>query len=180
MKSASKMYAAALLSIGREDNTAEKLFNDILETDRLITDNPDLHELLISPAFSAEEKKGVISRLFSGRIEPMLYNTICLLTEKRRMSLFHEIAGEFKNDYYNAYGIAEADVTTAAPMKPEAAERLRIKLEKLYGRKIVLREHLDPNVLGGVRVVCEGKMLDGTLRTRLEGMRDMIKDNISI
>ena len=44
MKSASKMYAAALLSIGREDNTAEKLFNDILETDRLITDNPDLHE----------------------------------------------------------------------------------------------------------------------------------------
>ncbi|MBR4223612.1 MAG: F0F1 ATP synthase subunit delta, partial [Oscillospiraceae bacterium] len=72
------------------------------------------------------------------------------------------------------------DVTTAVPLKADAAEKLRIKLEKLYGKKIVINEHTDPQVLGGVRVVCEGKMLDGTLKTRLEGLRETITDNIDI
>ena len=180
MQAASKMYASALMSIGREDGSAPRLYEEILELDRLMRENPELDELLISPAFSSEEKRGVISSLFSGKIDPMLYNTVCLLTEKRRMSLFHEIASDFRASYYEAYGIAEADVTTAVPMNAELREKLKVKLERYFGKKMILNEHIDPHVLGGVRVVCGGEMLDGTLRSRLDSMKDMITDNMTI
>ena len=58
-------------------------------------------------------------------------------------------------------------------------KEFRAKLEKIYKKKIILNEHTDPSVIGGVKVVCCGNMLDGTVRTRLHGMKDQIKENIS-
>ena len=180
MQSASKMYAAALLEIGREDGIARRIFDDLRDVGSIIQNSGDLRDLLVSPAFSAEEKIGVVNSLFSGKVDPVVFNTLCLLTEKRRMGIFLQIVRDYKNIYYDMCGIAEADVTTASPLKEETKDKLRAKLEKIYKKKIILNEHTDPAVIGGVKVVCCGNMLDGTVRTRLHGMKDQIKENISI
>ena len=180
MQSASKMYAAALLEIGTEDGTSRQIFDDLKTVGGVIDGCGELEDLLVSPAFSAEEKTGVIESLFSGKISPTVYNTLCVLTEKRRMAIFSQIVKDYKDAYYDKCGIAEADVTTVAPMKAETRDRLKAKLEKLYNKKIIINAHTDPSVIGGVRVVCCGNMLDGTVRTRLHGMKDKIKENISI
>ena len=180
MQSASKMYAAALLEIGTEDGSSRRIFDDLKEIGSLIADCSELSDFLVSPAFSADEKIGVIDSLFSGKVSPTVYNTLCVLTEKRRMALFSQIVKDYKEAYYEQCGIAEADVTTASPMKAETRDRLKAKLETIYKKKILINEHIDPSVIGGVKVVCCGNMLDGTLRTRLHGMKDKIKENISI
>ncbi|MBQ8979302.1 MAG: F0F1 ATP synthase subunit delta, partial [Oscillospiraceae bacterium] len=51
---------------------------------------------------------------------------------------------------------------------------------RYFGKKMILNEHIDPRVLGGVKLVCGGEMLDGTLRSRLDSMKDMITDNMTI
>ena len=180
MQSASKMYAAALLEIGSEDGIARQIFDDLNGVGSVIEGSSDLRDLLVSPAFSAEEKLGVVNSLFSGKVDTTVFNTLCVLTEKRRMGIFLQIVKDYKNAYYDMCGIAEADVTTASLLKAETKDKLRAKLEKVYNKKIILNEHIDPSVIGGVKVVCCGNMLDGTVRTRLHGMKDQIKENISI
>jgi F-type H+-transporting ATPase subunit delta len=72
-------------------------------------------------------------------------------------------------------GEAVARVTSAVALKPEEAEALRTKLEKRFGRKMTLDCQVDPSLLGGIRVETEGRVLDGTLRARLQEIKEVME-----
>ena len=80
---------------------------------------------------------------------------------------------------YNAdRGIAQAEVTSAVPLSGQQLERLRAKLEEISGKKIQLQPKVDPSVLGGLRVSLEGKLLDGTVKGRLDDLRRKVSETV--
>lgn len=178
--SVENVYSRALLEIAAEDGSMKELDSELDALSEIFSANPELTDVLCAPTVTDEEKLSLIKSVFEGRVSATAFNFLCVLAEKNRCRYLRGIAQEFRNGYYEAAGIAEVTVTTVSPIKEDARERLVAKLEKKYGKTVILREKTDPSILGGMIVACGGSMMDGSVKTRLENMHKQIKDMISV
>jgi F-type H+-transporting ATPase subunit delta len=85
-----------------------------------------------------------------------------------------EMIREYRDLQREQRGESEALVTSAVPLTEAEQEALRTKLEKRFGRKMLLKCEVDPSLLGGIRVETEGRVLDGSLRARLQEMKEVM------
>ena len=97
-----------------------------------------------------------------------------LLCEKGALRELPGCARAYRLRYNEAHGILEATAVSAVPLTAEQIRRLNEKLEKVTGRHIDLKTKVEPAVLGGIRLDIEGTELDGTVRSRLAGLRSSI------
>lgn len=177
--SVEKVYARALLEIACEDNSAKELDAELNALSEIASANPELCSVLDAPTVTDKEKSEFLANVFKGRISEISFNFLSVLTEKGRFRYLSAIAAEFRKGYYEMSGIAEVTVTTAVPLKADARERLEAKLVKMYQKEIIIREKVDPDIIGGMIVACGDSMLDGSVKTRLEKMHKQIKDMIA-
>ena len=177
--SVEKVYAQALLEIGREDGTLGELNDEISSLDAVFSENPEFVRILNAPTVTEEEKITLIKNVFEGRISPTVLNFLCVIAEKNRVGYISGIAKELRNGYYEDAGIAEVTVTSAVQLKEEQKERLKEKLSAMFGKSIILREKTDPSIMGGMIVRCGDSTLDGSVKTKLENMHKQIKDMIA-
>lgn len=178
--SVENVYARALLEIAAEDGSMKELDEELQALDGIFSANPQLTEILCAPTVTDAEKTDLIKRVFDGRISKVSYNFLCVLAEKKRVGYLTGIAQEFRKGYYEAAGIAEAEVTTAVPLKDDARNRLIAKLQKKYGKTVILKEKVDPSIIGGMIVASGGSMMDGSVKTRLENMHKQIRETVSV
>ncbi len=177
--SVEKVYAQALLEIAAEDGSAEEMNSELTALSEIFSANPALIDVLNAPTVTDAEKNKLIESVFKGRISEIMLNFLCVLTRKNRCGYLNGIAELFKKGYYDMAGIAEVTVTTVSRLKDDARRKLTAKLEKMYGKKIVLREKTDASIIGGMIVTCGDSMLDGSVKTKLEKMRSHVKDMIA-
>jgi F-type H+-transporting ATPase subunit delta len=178
--SVEKVYASALLEIAAEDGSMKELDEELDALSGIFSANPELTEALCAPTIDDDEKISLIKSIFEGRISDISLNLLCVLAEKKRSGCLPGIAQEFRNGYYDAAGIAEAEVTTAVPLKDGARDKLKAKLEKKFGKTVILKEKVDPSIIGGMIVTSGGSMMDGSVATRLENMHKQIRDMVSV
>ena len=180
MTGPAKEYGEALFELARDEHLLEEIHGEVTEIGAILKSEPSFVHLLCSRAIERETRIQVVDDTFAGRAHAYLVNFMKLLVEKERFDCFIDCADWFHQRYNEEFGIVEAVVTSAVPLTDNDRTALRQKLEKISGRQVSLIARVDPSVIGGVKVVCCGNMLDGTLRTRLHGMKDKIKENISI
>lgn len=178
--SVENVYSRALLEIAAEDGSMKELDEELNALSGIFSANPELTEVLCAPTVTDEEKLSLIKSVFEGRVSDTVFNFLCVLSEKNRCRYLPGIAEEFRNGYYEAAGIAEATVTTVIPLKDDARDRLKAKLEKKYGKTVILREKIDPSIIGGMIVSSGGFMMDGSVKTKLDNMHKQIKDMVSV
>lgn len=178
--SVENVYSRALLEIAAEDGSMKELDEELNALSGIFSANPELTEVLCAPTVTDEEKLSLIKSVFEGRVSDTVFNFLCVLSEKNRCRYLPGIAEDFRNGYYEAAGIAEATVTTVIPLKDDARDRLKAKLEKKYGKTVILREKIDPSIIGGMIVSSGGFMMDGSVKTKLDNMHKQIKDMVSV
>ncbi|MGN0666216.1 MAG: ATP synthase F1 subunit delta [Huintestinicola sp.] len=177
--SVEKVYSDALLEIAAEENTASLLDEELNALADIFAENPELTDILCSPTVSDEDKLSLLDSVFRGKVSDTSFNFLCVLAEKGRSRHLNGIAKAFRKGYYNASGIVEVNVTSTRPLTDAAREKLKAKLEKRYGKKVILAEKIDPSIMGGLVVTCGDSMLDGSVKTRLDLMHKQIKDTIA-
>ena len=119
----------------------------------------------------------IVDGAFSS-LDPCLVNLIKILTEKR---LAHLIMGAFEGfaeSYDEARGIERVDAITAVPMSKGQLEALKAKLEKITGKQIIIKNTVDPAILGGIKLRYMGIQLDGSVKTRLDSFERSLRDTI--
>ncbi len=173
-QSVEKVYAEALFELCSEDGSLESVNEELCGIRAALDENKDIVKLLSAPTLSNDEKHGIISSVFKGRVSDTVYNFISLLTDKSRLTYFDGICEEFRNLYNEAFNIAEITVTTAAPLKTWLKEKLVAKLESVLNKKVILTEKLSPSILGGIVVNYGNVQMDSSLKTRLEKIRAQI------
>jgi len=131
----------------------------------------ELRIFLDSPQVRTEEKKELLRNVFGGRVEPVLLNFVFLLIDKNRIENFRDIGEEFARLVEQEQGVMRARVTTAVALPADLEDALRGRLAALTGKTMILEKRVDPAVIGGVKVVMEDKILDGTVRTNLDLLR---------
>ncbi len=177
MTGTGKEYADALFSLTEELGTTEVALSDVRTVREVLNDNKDYIRLLDTPALPVPEKLSLISEAF-GTVDESLRNLIMILCEKHAVHAFTRIAKEYEARYNEARGIMNAEVISATALSESARMRLIARLEKTTGKKIILTEHVDKSIIGGLVVRFGAHQLDGSLRTRLSAIEKSLKSTI--
>ena len=171
MKDAAKIYGEALYELAHSEELDGQLLPQLRGAAELLTGAPEYQYILSSPAISKAERTGLLDQAFSGQVHPYVLNFCKILLEKGLLHEFSDCAKAYRARYLQDNGIVEASVTTAVPLDDGQRKKLMEKLSAMTGKQIVLKERLDPAVLGGIRLDIDGTELDGTVQNRLAALR---------
>ncbi len=177
--SVGKIYSDALFELASEQNCTEAVFEELNGLKAVWKDNPELSKFLSSPIIGKGDKLSAVEKIFKGKVSDIVYNFICVITEKDRGNALSEIADAYKERWYNVSGIAEVTVTTSIPISTVLKDKLVKKLEKVYGRKIILAEKVDESIIGGIVISSKNTMLDGSVKTKLDTIQKQINGIIA-
>lgn len=174
-----KIYSEAVFELASEQKCADSIKEELEALAAVFKDNPELPKLLSAPTVTMSEKLSVIEKLFKGRISDMSYNLLCVTAEKGRARLIPDIAEDYKNRWYEMKNIAEIKVTSSVPLSDTLKAKLKAKLEKVYGKTVILTERVDETLMGGVVINYGNTMIDGSVKTKLEAVRKQINSVIA-
>lgn len=165
-------YAGALLTTGKEEGVLGEVAESYIAVNQVMAENPALPSFLEGPQVAESEKKELISSLFADKVEPVLVRFFHLLVDKNRLEYLVEIGEEYGRLVEREQGVARAVVTTAVPLTDDLEAALTAKLAALTGARIIMEKSVDPGVIGGVSVTVGDQIINHTVRTQLDQLRD--------
>lgn len=165
----SEALFAALLEEGQELSPARDELNAVK---KIVAECDGFERLMDSPTVSAEEKLSVVKEAFDGKVSRHVLNFLCIVTEGRRWNSFSRICDSFGVLCNEHLGIAEITVTTAFPLSEEQRAAIKSKMAQVTGKKIMMSEKTDKSIVGGIVVDYGDTRLDGSVKTRLEGLKE--------
>ena len=172
-------YAEALFELSEEENITKEIYNELNNVVDILKNNKDLDNVLKSPLVAKSEKVQLIETLFNTKINNNLKNFLKILVEKGRISSLKSIELTFKELLNDKHNIIEGTVISAIPLTDEKVKELEEKLSKKYNKNVTLENKVDKSVLGGVLVRLGNTEIDGTIKTRLDGLKNQLSQVIS-
>lgn len=166
-----RSYAEALLELATREGAVETYDRQLGQVADLIRSETKLRDFLETPRIDAEEKKRVIGDVLRGQVPDRLLRFLFVVIDKRRQRLLSAIAAEFSDFADEHFGRLRVEVTTAVEPGSELKDRLRERLSRAFGREVLPRYRVKPEILGGVIVRVEDRIMDGSVRHRLQSLR---------
>lgn len=171
--SVARRYAKALLAIGKEANNLSALLKDVEAAAELWASNRELQSTLANPQIGISSRRkiwnDVIQRL---GVAPVSRSFLNLLFDKTRLAQIPSIARELSKLCDMAENRLRAEVITAAPVSDEIAARIKAALQHKTGKSVSVTKRVDPGLIGGVVTKVGDLMYDGSLKTRLNRMKE--------
>jgi F-type H+-transporting ATPase subunit delta len=169
-------YATAAFELALEERALDALTNDLTGLKKLLNDNADLQRAVRSPVFSRDEQaKALEAVLVQANAAPLTRNLVLLLARKRRLFILADVIHAFELMLARHRGEVAAEVTSARHLSDEETAELRRVLKEKLGREPRLTMHVDPKLLGGLVLRVGSRMIDSSLRTKLDGLRAAMK-----
>jgi F-type H+-transporting ATPase subunit delta len=169
-------YATAVFELAAEERALDKLAADFAALKAMLAQSADLNRLVRSPLFTREQQAtGMRCVLDKAGTGTLARNFVLLLAKKRRLFALSGIIRAFETLLAKHRGEIEAEVTSARPLSAGETAELEGVLNAKIGRKAKLTTHVDPRLLGGLKVKLGSRMIDTSLRTKLDGLRAAMK-----
>ena len=170
-------YAAALFDLARETNAIDAVKTDLERFDALVAETPDLARLVRSPVFSSDDQlKALAPVLDRAGIGGLAAQFIKLTAANRRLFAIRDMVRAYRDLVARQKGQATANVTVAEQLKPEHLAALRAALKAVSGKDVDLDVKIDPAIIGGLVVKLGSRMVDASLRTKLNGIKHAMKE----
>jgi F-type H+-transporting ATPase subunit delta len=170
-------YATALFDLARESNTIDALKADLDRFDALIAGSADLLRLVRSPVFSADEQLQALTAVLErAAIAGLAERFLKLVAANRRLFAVRDMVKAFRALVADHKGEATAEVTVAEQLKDEHVAALRAALKAVTGKDVDLAVKVDPAILGGLVVKVGSRMVDTSLRTKLNAIKHAMKE----
>ncbi len=170
--SAPRRYAEAAFEIANRDGSIETWRRD-LDVAAGEIEGSDLMTVLANPALPLEQRQLVARRVFDGLSAPAR-NLVQLLVRRGRIEQLPRVAAEFRRLDEIRQGITHATATSAAPLTDLEVRALTARLEQMTGGTIALQTDVDESLLGGLIVRVGDRLIDGSVRGRLERLRNQL------
>ena len=171
-----KEYATALFMIAAEQK-AEKKFAAALETVvKQLRQNPDYIEFLCAPNIPKSERLESVHAVFAGSLPEDVLSFVKLICEKDRVRILETCFKEYMKLYNESKLVSWAHVRSAVPLSNDQKSALRLKLQKNSGRNVLLECTVDKELLGGIIIEMDGKIMDGSLRYRLRDVKEVMRN----
>ena len=165
---AGELYGQSLYDLAVSEKITDEILMEMEAVKSIFAENPDYVTLLSEPSIPKKERLSLLDEAFGDSLQEYLLSFIKILVEKGLLRSFSACFKRYRASYNSDHGIEDAVVTSAVPLKEDSFKQLQKKLESLTGKTIILRQKVDPGVLGGIRVELEDRLYDGTVKGRLK------------
>lgn len=170
-------YATALFDLAREEKSIDVVSVDLDKFDAMLADSADLARLVRSPVFSSDTQlKALTAILDKAGISGTTAKFLKVLTANRRLFAVADVSRAFRALVARFKGEATADVTVAEALSDKNLDSLKTALKSVTGKDVVLNVKVDPSIIGGLVVKLGSRMVDSSLRTKLNAIKHAMKE----
>jgi F-type H+-transporting ATPase subunit delta len=170
-------YATALFELARDEKSIDAVKADLDRFDAMLADSVDLQRLVRSPVFSADSQaRALAAVLEKAGITGIAANFLRVLTVNRRLFAVSHVIRAFRALVAKFKGEATADVTAAEKLSDKNLDALKTALKAVTGKDVELNVNIDPSIIGGLVVKLGSRMVDSSLRTKLNSIKHAMKE----
>ena len=170
--SAVSTYAGALFEAARERGELEEVLSDLEEFVAALHESEELRLFYYGGQIPERQKRRAIESLTEG-MKSQATNFLKVLVDNGREEILEEALGRYEQLVKEHLGRIEVGVTTAVELSQDQLDRLKERLGRvLEGREVILETNVDPELIGGAVFRFGGRMMDGSIRGRLESLRE--------
>ena len=170
-------YATALFELARDQKSVDSIKADLDRFEAMLADSADLRRLVRSPVFAAEAQSRALSAVLDqAGISGIPANFLKVLTANRRLFAVGEVIRAFRALVARFKGEATADVTVAETLNDKNLDALKTALKTVTGKDVALNVKVDPSIIGGLVVKLGSRMVDSSLRTKLNSIKHAMKE----
>jgi F-type H+-transporting ATPase subunit delta len=168
-----RRFAEAAFQVGTRDGTLETWRTE-LDASAARLGGEDTMHVLASPAVPVEQRSAAVAALLEHTASVPVQNLIQLLLRRGRIEQLPRVAAEFRRLDDRRLGITHATATSATALTPDEVRALTARLEQSTGGRVELHVEVDPSLLGGLVVRVGDRLIDGSVRGRLERLRNQL------
>ena len=170
-------YASALFELATETNALPAVEADLGRFTDLMAESADLTRLVRSPVFAADEQARAVGAVLDrAGVGGLVGNFIRVVAGNRRLFVMPDIITAFRTLAAAHRGEVAAEVTSAEPLNDAHVAALKEALKASIGKDVALHTHVDPTLIGGLIVQVGSRMIDGSLRTKLNSLKLAMKE----
>ena len=170
--SAVSTYAEALFEAARERDELEEVLADLGEFVGALHDSEELRLFFYGGQIPERQKRRALDGLTEG-MKISTTNFLKVLVDNGREEILEEVLARYEGLVKEHLGRIEVEVTTAVEISEEQRDRFKERLaDVLEGREIILETNVNPDLIGGAVFRYGGRMMDGSIRGRLESLRE--------
>ncbi len=173
--SVARRYSAALFEMAKKRSEVDAVAANLTEVADTVRGSRELMSVMHHPLLTLDKKKSILRQVFRGQIHPDVEKFLFLVVEKKRAVMLPQIVAEFDRMVDEYRGQADAEVVTATPLSAQQTADLQAALQRRFNVQVRLKTRVDPEVLGGLQVQVGDKLLDATVKTKLERMSEQLK-----
>ncbi|MBR2660281.1 MAG: ATP synthase F1 subunit delta [Clostridiales bacterium] len=174
MTTTSREYAEALFELAVQAGLTKETSEGLETVVSALLQTPEYRALLASPAIPKEERLAALDSTFRGKIPDILLAILRMMVSRGHVSALNGMARDYEELARGYRGESMAVVTSAVRLKEAETVALRAKLEKKLGRQVTLQCHVNPELIGGIRVEVDGRVIDGSIRNKLEEIKEVM------
>ncbi|GAC1552512.1 MAG: F0F1 ATP synthase subunit delta [Beijerinckiaceae bacterium] len=171
-------YATALYALAKDNRATAEVAAALANFRKMVAASTDLQRLIKSPVIAAEAQVKALDAIFAkAGISGIAANFLKLIAAKRRLFAVDDMIRDFERLHDAERGVTRAEVTVAQPLSDEHSGELRRAIGEVAGGKDVeIATKVDPSIIGGIVVKLGSRMVDGSLRTKLNSIRTRMKE----
>jgi F-type H+-transporting ATPase subunit delta len=170
-------YATALFELALEEKAVDAVRADLEKFQALADANPDLQRLVRSPVFTADEQARALGAVLDkAGIDGLAAKFLQLVASNRRLFAAREMIAAYRALVARHKGEVSAEVTVAEELNDKYREALAAALKSLTGKDVDLAVKVDPAIIGGLVVKLGSRMVDSSLRTKLNAIKHAMKE----
>ena len=170
-------YATAIFEISKESNSIDGLETNLTDLATALKDSADLRDLISSPVIARADQAAAIDAVGQKMgLIPEMQNGLGLMAAKRRLFVLPQLVAQLRSMIADHKGEVTADVTSAQALSAAQSKKLAASLKKSVGKDIKINATVDESLIGGLVVKVGSKMIDTSIRSRLNSLQNAMKE----
>ena len=167
------VYAEVLLEATKASGNVFEVASEFDELVAAVRGSIELRRALTDKAIPAQAKKGLVDEIFEG-FAPELLATFNVMVDREELSMLPRVRETYVTMAEDALNAVFIDVTTVVPLDEDLRQQIITKYSVQLGRGVLLREHIDSSLIGGIVLTTHGKRIDASVSSQLESARHVL------
>ena len=165
-------YAHSLLELADEQQQLEPIGQELSQLREVIEQNPVFAQFLADPGIGLDERNRVMEQTFGGKLSPLMHNFLGVLNQRGKLGTLPELAAAYHDLLDDKLGKIEVDVTVAHRLSDEQLEDVRQKVGAALKKDVVIHQYVDESIIGGLILRVQDKLIDASVKTQLNSIRE--------
>jgi len=169
-------YAAALFELAKDQRQLDEVERNLSALSQMLEQSGDLRRVVLSPVITTDDQAKAFNALLAkAGVAGLVGNFINLIVRNRRLFALKDMIKAFRAQLARERGEVSAAVTSAHPLTSEQMQALADTLKISIGKNVRIDTRVDPNLLGGLVVKIGSRMIDSSLRTKLNNLKVVMR-----